>query len=81
MAMSKGNVSGTQHPIVPLPFDPRRLDGISERMIISHHENNYGGAVKNLNKVEEELARVGKDTPGFIRLERAEKAAAMLAAR
>jgi len=37
--------------------------------------------VKNLNKVEEELARVGKDTPGFIRLERAEKAAAMLAAR
>jgi Fe-Mn family superoxide dismutase len=33
---------------------------------VSHHENNYGGAVKNLNKVEEELARVNKDTAGFI---------------
>jgi Fe-Mn family superoxide dismutase len=66
MAMSQGNVSGTQHPIVPLPFDPRRLDGISERMIVSHHENNYGGAAKNLNKVAEELSRATKDTPGFV---------------
>lgn len=64
--MSPSGVSGAQHPIAPLPFDPRRLDGISERMIVSHHENNYGGAVKNLNKVEEELARVTKDTPGFL---------------
>ena len=66
MVMSQDNVSRTQHPIVPLPFDPRRLDGLSERMIVSHHENNYGGAVKNLNKVEEELSRVTKDTPGFL---------------
>src|SRR5262249_2405895 len=29
-------------------------------------ENNYGGAFKNLLKVEEELARVDKNTPGFI---------------
>lgn len=64
--MSQTNVSHEQHPIIPLPFDARRLDGISERMIVSHHENNYGGAVKNLNKVEEELSRVTKDTPGFV---------------
>jgi Fe-Mn family superoxide dismutase len=54
------------HPLAPLPFDPGKLQGLSERLLRSHHENNYGGAVKNLNKVEEELARVDKDTPGFI---------------
>jgi Fe-Mn family superoxide dismutase len=55
-----------RHAVKPLPFDPAKLRGLSERLIVSHHENNYGGAVRNLNKVEEELARVGKDTPGFI---------------
>jgi len=28
--------------------------------------HNYGGAIKNLNKVEDELARVTKDTPGYL---------------
>src|SRR5215467_2929082 len=64
--MPENNVSRRPHPVRPLPFDGRKLDGISERMIVSHHENNYGGAVKNLNKVEEELSRVTKDTPGFV---------------
>jgi Fe-Mn family superoxide dismutase len=54
-----------KHAIVPLPFDPTRLKGLSERLLRSHHENNYGGAVKNLNRVEEELSRVTKDTPPF----------------
>jgi Fe-Mn family superoxide dismutase len=54
------------HMVAPLPFNPAKLKGLSERLIRSHHENNYGGAVKNLNKVEEELARVTKDTPGFL---------------
>src|SRR5262250_1024367 len=64
--MPENNVSRRPHPVRPLPFDARKLDGISERMIVSHHENNYGGALKNLNKVEEELARVTRETPGFI---------------
>ena len=51
---------------MPLPFDAKKLRGISERMIVSHWENNYGSAVKNLNKVEDELGRVTKDTPGFV---------------
>jgi superoxide dismutase, Fe-Mn family len=50
----------------PLPFDPGKLKGLSEKLLRSHHENNYGGAVKNLNKVEEELARVTRDTPGYL---------------
>jgi Fe-Mn family superoxide dismutase len=55
-----------KHAPVPLPFDPKKLTGISEKMIVSHHDNNYAAAVKNLNKVEEQLASVGKDTPGFL---------------
>lgn len=54
------------HAVVPLPFAPGSLNGLSERMISSHHENNYGGAVKNLNRVEQELARVTPETPPFV---------------
>lgn len=53
------------HAAVPLPFDPRKLRGLSEKMLTSHHDNNYVAAVKNLNKVEIELDRITKDTAGF----------------
>ncbi len=53
------------HEVVPLPFNAAKLTGISEKMIVSHHDNNYATAVKNLNKVEADLAQVGKDTPGY----------------
>ncbi len=55
-----------QHAIKPLPFAPGKLTGLSEQLLVSHHDNNYAGAVKNLNKVEDELGRVTKDTPGFL---------------
>jgi superoxide dismutase, Fe-Mn family len=55
-----------ENTVAPLPFSASKLRGISERMILSHHENNYAGAVKNLNKVELELARVTKETPPFV---------------
>jgi Fe-Mn family superoxide dismutase len=45
-----------QHQPTPLPFDPAKLKGISEKLIKSHWENNYGGAVKALNAVEQRLA-------------------------
>ena len=54
------------HPIAPLPFDPTKLRNLSEKLIVSHHANNYAGAVKNLNKVEAELANLTKDTPPFV---------------
>ncbi len=54
------------HAPRPLPFDPKKLKGLSEKLLTSHHENNYGGAVKNLNKVEAELAVITKDTAGFV---------------
>ena len=40
----------------PLSCDPARVKGMSERLIVSHYENNYGGAVKRLNLIEEQLA-------------------------
>jgi superoxide dismutase, Fe-Mn family len=55
-----------KHEIVPLPFAPGSLNGLSERLITSHHENNYGGAVKNLNRVEQELAKINSDTAPFV---------------
>lgn len=55
-----------KHEVRPLPFDPTKLRGISEKLVVSHHDNNYAGAVKNLVKVEDELGRVTKDTPPFL---------------
>lgn len=55
-----------KHEVVPLPFDPKALKGLSEKLIVSHHDNNYAGAVRNLNKVEQELAGTNADTPGFL---------------
>jgi Fe-Mn family superoxide dismutase len=54
------------HEQVPLAFDPAKLHGLSAAMLTSHHDNNYAAAVKNLNKVELELDKVNKDTPGFL---------------
>ncbi len=39
----------------PLPFDPTKLSGLSERLITSHHRNNYGTAVKRLNTIRQQL--------------------------
>ena len=40
----------------PLPFDPAKLKGLSERLIRSHWENNYGGSVKALAVTKKHLA-------------------------
>lgn len=52
--------------ILNLPFDPSALSGLSEKLLRSHHQNNYSGAVKRLNAIRAELR--GRDfgvTPGF----------------
>src|SRR5467141_2639375 len=51
----------------PLGCDPVRIKGMSERLIISHYENNYGGAVKRLNLIGEKLAELDyANAPGFL---------------
>ena len=57
-----------KHEPKPLPFDATKLRGISEKLIKSHHENNYTGAVKALNVVENRLAMLlkEKDLPPYL---------------
>jgi Fe-Mn family superoxide dismutase len=51
----------------PLACDPKRLRGLSEKLIVSHYENNYGGAVKRLNAIAAKLAELDfASAPGFV---------------
>jgi superoxide dismutase, Fe-Mn family len=50
-----------------LPFDPSNLKGLSERLLRSHHQNNYSGAVKRLNAIRGDLRSCDFEaTPGFM---------------
>jgi Fe-Mn family superoxide dismutase len=51
--------------ISPIQVRPWTLNGISERMLVSHYENNYGGAVRTLNAVRAELAALEAGAPGY----------------
>jgi Fe-Mn family superoxide dismutase len=42
----------------PLSLDPKAINGISEKVLVSHYENNYLGAVKRLNAIGAQLAEV-----------------------
>src|SRR5262249_30006251 len=57
-----------QHQVKALPFDAAKLKGISEKLIKSHWENNYQGALKALNVVEQRLAAMlnDKDLPVYV---------------
>lgn len=55
------------YEMAPLGYDPARLEGLSEKLIVSHYENNYGGAVKRLNQIVEHLGNVDfAKAPGFV---------------
>jgi len=52
--------------IQSLPFDPTSLHGLSEKLIVSHHQNNYAGAAKRLNAIRAQLAALSfGQAPGF----------------
>jgi len=46
-----------EYAIKKLPFDPAKIKGISEKLLVSHYENNYTGAVKRLNAIAAQLAQ------------------------
>lgn len=51
----------------PLACNPANMDGLSEKIIVSHYENNYGGAVKRLNAITQQLAELDwANTPIFV---------------
>jgi Fe-Mn family superoxide dismutase len=55
------------YTVKPMPFDPQRIKGLSERILVSHYENNYGGAVRRLNQIADQLASLDYDqAPGFL---------------
>ena len=56
----RGSLVGGREP-KPLTFDPTKLNGLSEKLIRSHWENNYIGSVKSLNMIAERLAAAMKD--------------------
>jgi Fe-Mn family superoxide dismutase len=45
-----------EYPIKKLPFDPAKVKGLSEKLLVSHYENNYSGAVRRLNAITAQLA-------------------------
>ena len=57
-----------QHAPAPLPFAAKALNGISEKLIQSHWQNNYTGAVTALNLVRGRLKQALGDanTPAYV---------------
>jgi Fe-Mn family superoxide dismutase len=50
----------------PLLLKPQWMNGLSERLLVSHYENNYGGAVRRLNAIRASLAALDwARTPPF----------------
>src|SRR5262245_48381709 len=65
-AQSTG-VPKTEYTIKKLPFDPGKVKGLSEKLLTSHYENNYSGAVKRLNAITAQLAGLDLATaPSFL---------------
>lgn len=55
------------YEIKPLSCNPKELTGLSERLIVSHYDNNYGGAVNRLNNIVDNLNKLNVvDTPSFV---------------
>lgn len=66
--MSNATAFQSSDTLRPLPFDPAKLNSLSERLIRSHWENNYGGSVKALAVVKKRLgdALAEKDLPPYV---------------
>ena len=55
------------YTVKPLACDPSRIKGMSEKLIVSHYENNYGGAVNRLNAITAQLADLDfEKASGFV---------------
>lgn len=54
-----------RNEVKPLPFNPVKLTGLSEKLITSHHQNNYTGAVKRLNQIQQQLGSLPPDAAPY----------------
>jgi superoxide dismutase, Fe-Mn family len=56
-----------RYRLAPLFCRPWLLNGLSQRLIVSHYENNYGGALSRLNAITERLESLDfSSTPGYV---------------
>jgi hypothetical protein len=51
--------------ITPIPVRPWTLNGLSEQLVVSHYENNYGAAVRTVNAIRAELGTLEARAPGY----------------
>jgi Fe-Mn family superoxide dismutase len=70
-ALICGAAGGQTPPAAPtpklLPFDPKAIPGLSEKLLVSHHDNNYAGAVKRFGDIGAQLRATDFATaPGFL---------------
>ncbi|HZZ89371.1 MAG TPA: Fe-Mn family superoxide dismutase [Caulobacteraceae bacterium] len=65
-AAAAPGVAYTPEP-APMPFDPKAVPGLSEKLLRSHYDNNYTGAVKRLGAISRQFAALDPATaPGFL---------------
>jgi len=51
----------------PMPFDPTAVPGLSEKLLRSHYDNNYVGAVKRLGAISSQFDALDPaSAPGFV---------------
>lgn len=56
-----------RYQLKPIFCRPWTLNGLSAKLIESHYENNYGGALRRLNAITEKLESLDfAKTPGFV---------------
>ena len=56
-----------RYRLSPIFCRPWTLNGITPRLIESHYENNYGGALNRLNAITEKLDSLDfGNTPGYV---------------
>ena len=66
-AVSPSARSTAPYEVKPMPFDPSRVRGLSERILVSHYQNNYTGAVRRLNAIDAQLANLDwQSAPNFL---------------
>lgn len=66
-AASQPGAKSMVYEIKPFSLDPKSVKGISEKILISHYENNYVGAVKRLTAIAAQLAELDfSKAPGFL---------------
>jgi superoxide dismutase, Fe-Mn family len=68
-ARAQNATSSAADALKPLivPFDAAKIPGFSEKMLTSHHDNNYVGAVNRIGAIHAELAKLDIATaPGFL---------------